>query len=147
MFANPLSFPAQIPAGLRILEDEPCFDPEKHLALEPPARVWCLADLGYGAETIAVSACDIALAGPFRLLSEEGVAALHQVALALRGERMSSGRTAAFVVGGVYRSTFLRALCQSPEVVDFLSCLCGAPLAPHSLPSQKGPTSTTPRRT
>lgn len=137
MLAKPLPFPRNRPEAYPALAQEPSFLPKRHLALEAPKDIWRLEDFGYDDRTIAASSTDIAVAGPFRLLSDEGVAALRDVALALRENRTLGNRTASFVTGGVYRSRFLRDLCRSPEVADFLSRLCGAPLAPHSLPSQQ----------
>ena len=137
MLAKPLPFPRRRPEAYPALAQEPSFDPERHLALEAPKVLWRLKDFGYDDRTIAASPTDIAVAGPFRLLSDEGVDALLEVTLALREERTLGGRTASFLTGGVYRSRFLRDLCQSPEVADFLSRLSGVPLAPHSLPSQQ----------
>ena len=39
-------FPAIQPAGYEWFDDEPVFDPERHLKLEDPAEVIMLADLG-----------------------------------------------------------------------------------------------------
>jgi hypothetical protein len=137
MFAKPLPFPNYRPNGYQSLVREPRFEPDRHLALEAPKDIWSLQDFGYDDRTIAACVTDIAVAGPFRLLSDEGVVALREVALALRAERTLGNRTASFLTGGVYRSSFLRDLCQSPEVAEFLSRLSETPLAPHSLPSQQ----------
>ena len=137
MLAKPPPYPDQGPEAYRPLVDEPRFDPERHLALEAPEAVWRLEDFGYDDRTIAGCATDIAVAGPFRLLSDEGVICLREVALALREARTSGDRTASFLTGGVYRSCFLRDLCRSPEVTALLSRSTGTPLAPHSLPSQQ----------
>ena len=132
-----LPFPDHCPSTYRPLVQEPSFEPQRHLALEPPKDIWRLVDLGYSDHTISDCATDVAIAGPFRLLSDEGVTALREVALALREERTSSHRTASFVTGGVYRSAFVRGLCQSPDVAAFLSLLCNTQIAPHSIPSQQ----------
>ena len=137
MLAPPPPRPTHHPDAYPALAQEPRFLPERDLALEAPQKTWRLRDLGYDDRTTADTATDLAVAGPFRLLSDEGVARLHDIALSLRSERTLGDRTASFLTGGVYRSTFLRDLCQSPEVVDFLSRLSGTPLAPHSLPSQQ----------
>ena len=138
---NPaLPFPGQRPPAYRMLEDEPRFDPARHLALEPPGRIWTLAEFGYGPEVIAATPSPIAAAGPFRVLSAEGVAALREVCLALRGERLGDGgglRTSSYVAGAAYRSAFVRDLCASPEVAGFLSDIAGTELVPHSMPSQQ----------
>ena len=137
MPVSPLPFPNHRPKAYRPLAREPQFLADRHLALEALPGVWTLEDLGYDERTIANCPTNIAVAGPFRLLSNEGVDAIREVALALRDERTLGNRTAAFLTGGVYRSRFLRELCQSPAVTDFLSRLTKTALAPHSLPSQQ----------
>jgi len=135
-----LPFPGRTPAAYAMLEREPRFDPSRHLALEPPARVWTLEAFGYGPEVVAASPSPIAAAGPFRVLSLEGVAALREVCLALRGERIGNDgglRTSSYVAGAAYRSAFVRDLCHSPEVAEFLSGIAGNALVPHSMPSQQ----------
>jgi hypothetical protein len=139
MNASTLPFPATAPDGYHALEREPRFDPDRHLALQAPDRIWSLADFGYDAAVIAAAPSAIAAAGPFRLLSDEGVAAVQEVCHALRNaRRMEEGqRTSSYVPGAVYRSKFLRDLCNSPEVAAFLSGIAGTQLLPHSMPSQQ----------
>src|SRR5579872_5689492 len=119
--ADPLAFPRDFPPQYKSGHDEPTFDPQRHLALEAPMQVWSLADLGYTAAEISGCASDIAVAGPFRLLSAEGVAAARSVALSLRSMSQISNRTANYLAGGVYRSKFLRDLCECRQITDFLS--------------------------
>jgi len=137
MLAAPLPFPAQRPSSYECLPEEPPFDPARHLALEPPRRSWRLTDLGYTAEQIRRCASQVAVAGPFRLLSEEGTALARSVALRLRELSQTSERTAKYLAGGVYRSRFLRDLCHCPMVIDFVSEIAGCALLPHSMPSQQ----------
>jgi len=137
VFATPLPFPAEFPATYEAIADEPAFDPARHLALEPPRQVWRLGDLGYGVDEIRKCATDVAVAGTFRVLSEEGAAAARSVALALRKLSQTSDRTAKYLPGGVYRSRFLRDLCNCPKVTDFVSDIAGCSLLPHSMPSQQ----------
>src|SRR5581483_2963918 len=106
MLAEPLVFPRHNPPTYEMLEEEPRFDARRHLALEAPARIWTLSDLGYSAARIQESASKVAVAGPFRVLSAEGVEAARTVAAALRRVRRTSDRTANYVAGGVYRSKF-----------------------------------------
>jgi len=137
MLALPLPFPERVPPGYQSLFAEPTFDPARHLALEPPQEVWRLSELGYTAEDVHNCASEIAVAGPFRLLSEEGTAVARSVAVALRKLAQTSDRTAKYLAGGVYRSKFLRDLCNCPMVTDFLSGIAGCALLPHSMPSQQ----------
>jgi hypothetical protein len=137
MLAEPLLFPLQMPPTYERLEAEPTFDARRHLALEAPAKTWSLSDLGYSAARLQESASDVAVAGPFRLLSPEGVEAARTVAASLRQVRRTSDRTANYVAGGVYRSRFLRDLCQCKEITVFLSEIAGCELLAHSMPSQQ----------
>jgi hypothetical protein len=137
MFANPLPLPTSRPRAYGQLTEEPVFDPRLHLALEPPARCWSLADFGYTPVETQQCLTGIAVAGPFRVLSEAGVAAARSVALALQDGRQTSDRTASYLAGGVYRSAFFRDLCNSPELAGFLSQVCGCELLPHTMPSQQ----------
>ncbi len=139
MTALPNPFPNSMPKGYQALVDEPVFEPARHLALEAPAHIWTLADFGYGGDVIAATPSRVAAAGPFRLLSDEGVAAVQAVCRALReARRMEEGqRTSSYVPGAVYRSRFLRDLTNSPEIAIFLSEIAGTRLLPHSMPSQQ----------
>ena len=42
------------------------------------------------------------------------------------------------VRGGAYQSRFLRDLCLSPDVAEWISEICGAAMVPHSIPHQLG---------
>ena len=137
MSVHALPFPQHIPAMYQGLRDEPTFNARRHLALEAPALTSCLSEFGYGAAEIHQCASGVAVAGPFRLLSEEGVAAARAVALALRDQRLKGDRTASYLAGGVYRSRFLRELCNCTEVLDFVSGVAGCELLAHSMPSQQ----------
>jgi len=137
ILAEGLPFPERAPDDYEYLADEPGYDPSQHLAPELPAKTWTLADFAYSESDIASVASPVAITTPFRLLSDEGVAAMRKVALALRDERVSGERTASFLTGGVYRSKFLRDFCACPVVIEFLSQIAGTRLMPHSMPSQQ----------
>ncbi len=136
--AAAMEFPRSLPAGYEPIGTEPAFDSARHLSLEMPDRIIRLAELGYGTADIAACPTDLAITGPFRLLSEEGVAALYEVSKQLERNAISCDRIERMVRGGVYRSRFLRDLCLAPELTAFLSALCGTPVAPHTLPHQLG---------
>lgn len=138
MIARGLAFPTVVPEGYPPLADEPLFDPARHLALEMPDTVVTLAELGYSDEEIAACPSSLGITSCFRVLSDEGVAALHEVARALTPHIRSVGRIPRMVRGGVYLSRFLRDLCLSPEVNDWVSRLMGTPTLPHSIPHQLG---------
>jgi len=137
MPADPLSFPQELPPTYQPLADEPRFDPARHLALEHPQQIWRLAELGYTPAQIRACASEVAVAGPFRLLSAAGVAAARSVALSLRAHSLSGDRTASYLAGGVYRSRFLRDLCNCTQLTAFLSRIAGCELLAHSMPSQQ----------
>ena len=87
MIASGISFPARIPACYTPLDREPEFDPERHLALEPPETVYRLRDFGCGARECSAHASDVAMTTSFRVLSEQGVAALRDVGEAFKRMR------------------------------------------------------------
>jgi len=132
-------FPDAQPAGYEWFDDEPAFDPQLHLALEQPATVVTLADLGYENDEISSKATPVAASSPFRVLSDEGVAAMVHVARQLRPLVRSAGdRIEQMVRGGCYRSRWLRDLCTSPELSDHLEGIYGISIAPHPMPLHLG---------
>lgn len=139
MLISPLPFPQQLPDGYACTEDEPHYDPAQHLSLEQPKRIWSLEEFGYDQTAIASCASPIALTSPFRILSNEGVGALHRIVSRLKAQRSTLGddRTASYLAGGVYRSKFLRDFCACPIVLEHLYGISGVQLAPHSMPSQQ----------
>jgi hypothetical protein len=78
--AKTLEFPSISPDGFPVLEREPAFDPARHLALERPGKVVTLHDLGYTPEEIAACPTELGITSCFRILSDEGVACLLEVA-------------------------------------------------------------------
>lgn len=135
MLVEPIAFPKILPEGFALNENEPQFDPKRHLALEPPKQLWRLQDFGYSREAIASVPTDIAVAGPFRILSPEGAACLREVARNLIPFILKNvGRIPSRLRGGAYRSRFVRDFSQSPEVTNFLSSIFKVPLAPHTMP-------------
>lgn len=139
MIAEPLPFPRTMPTAYRSAEDEPLYDPVRHLALERPEKLWSLAELGYDRAAIAACPTEVAITSPFRILSDQGVAVLREVTQRLKAQRtqLAGNRVPSHLAGGVYRSKFLRSLCNCPVISDFLSEIAGTPLAPHSMPSQQ----------
>ena len=98
-------------------DDEPAFDPERHLRLEEPEEVVMLADLGYDQAEIATKATPVAASSPFRILSDEGATVMLDVARRLRSfARPAGNRIERMSRGGCYRSRWLRDLCTSPDV-------------------------------
>lgn len=129
-------FPDSLP-DFEPIADDPVFDPSVHLALGQPERIYSLAELGYEPSQLteptnsAVAATDC-----FRILSDEGVAALYHVCKQLEAHTTSNARISRNTRGGVYRSRFIRDLSLSPEVADHLSALIQSPLLPHAMGHQ-----------
>lgn len=136
--AEELLFPSNLPHGFMSLPETTVFDPSVHLQLEKPTEVYALADLGYSPEDIASCPTTFGATSVFRILSDEGAAALLDVARQLEAFTTSNARIARNVRGGAYRSKFLRDLCLCPEVTAFMSDICGIPLLPHTIPHQLG---------
>jgi hypothetical protein len=136
--ASPIAFPNSAPEGFPVLMHEPAFVPSRHLALERPKEVLSLSDLGYGPVDIASCPSDFGVTSPFRMLTEEGAAAMLEVARLLEPYCKGNFRISRNVRGGVYQSKFLRDLCLSPDVAAFVSDVTGAPMLPHPMPHQLG---------
>ncbi|MDG1166815.1 MAG: hypothetical protein P8O18_03135 [Candidatus Thioglobus sp.] len=136
---SPITFPKNLPEGYQYLEDEPVYDPKKHLALEYPKDSISLHDLGYSAEEISKCPTEFAISGVARLLSNEGSEELMKVIQKLKTFSSSGGsRIQHMLRGCVYRSRFLRDLCLCPEVSSFMSKIYGIPVSPHSIPLHLG---------
>ncbi len=137
--APPVPFPDHLPPGYDLLPDEPVFDPDRHLALEEPAEVVTLSDLGYPADVIATKATAIAASSPFRVLSDEGARVMLETARRLRAfVRPAADRIERTVRGGCYRSRWLRDFCLSDDVTAHLATIYGAAIAPHPMPHHLG---------
>ena len=126
------------PAGFEPLENEPIFDPARHLQLERPQTVYGLDELGYSEDVLRDAPASFAATSVFRILSDEGAALLYDTVKRLEDFCTSNPRIARNVRGGVYRSKFLRELCLSQEVTKFLSGIVGLQLMPHTIPHQLG---------
>jgi hypothetical protein len=139
MLVTAPEFPLDLPAGYQELVDEFRYDPDLHLSPEFPDRIWTLDEFGYSEEDIASCASNVAVTSPFRLLSDQGVSALHKVATRLKSvcTHLEGGRVPRHLTGGVYRSRFLRDFCACPVVLEHMSAIGGTALAPHSMPSQQ----------
>jgi hypothetical protein len=135
MTVEALPFPDASPQGYEPLGDEPAFDARRHFDFVPPERTVTLAELGYGADVISASPSPVAFAGPFRVLSDEGIAITRAIARRLEPQARISSRTARYLSGGMYRSRFLRDAIRSPELAQFLSSIAQTPLAAHSMPA------------
>lgn len=128
----------ELPSGYSILDNEPEFVPSIHLALEKPETLYSLTDLGYSGEALENAPAQFAATSVFRVLSEEGANTLYHTVKRLEQFATSNPRIERNVRGGVYRSKFLRDLCLSPEITEFLSEIVGLNLMPHTIPHQLG---------
>jgi len=128
-------FPDELPAGFTYLDSEPAFDPERHLRLEQPDGARMLADLGYDDEVISKFVSPIAVAGPVRVLSDEGVAAGLDVVHALTSAARArcGGMEPGAVMNTSCRSRFFRDLSLSEEICAFFGKLFDTTLIPHSM--------------
>ena len=132
-------FPEERPVGYEWLPNEVPFDPDEHLALEPPASVIGLAEFGYSEAEIEPTATPAAVSAPFRVLSEAGAEIMLDTARRLRPWAARAGnRIENAVRGGCYRSRWLRDLCISPEVTEAMSDIYRTRVAPHSMPVHLG---------
>ena len=81
----------------------------------------------------------MAASAPFRLLSDEGVAVMLDVARALRVfHRPAGDRIERMTRGGCYRSRWLRDLCIDPDVTAHLSAIYAIDVHPHAMPLHLG---------
>ena len=135
-----LEFPAEIPADYVVLENEPTFDPEKHLELGAPEKIITLSELGYGDEEIAACPTTFGVSSAFKILSDEGLAVMRELCGRIYSNRNKSTGTGAnrlgsYVRGAGYRSKFIRDFCDCKELADHLSAITGVSLVRHSVPA------------
>ena len=135
-----LPFPNERPPSYIKLTDEPVFDAGKHLALGRAETVTSLKELGYSDEDIKNCPSDFGVSTAFKILSREGVAAMHEICNAMYVNRNVSigtglNRLGSYVRGAGYRSQFIKDFCDSPELAEHLSAMAGVSLARHSVPA------------
>ncbi|MBT6203569.1 MAG: hypothetical protein HOI34_07695 [Rhodospirillaceae bacterium] len=133
MTLKQIEFPATIPDGVDVLDDEPGFVPSRHLQFEASQEVYRLGDFGYSDDEIARCPSDVAVAGPFRILSDEGASAMLDVSRRLKVFKQRSERASAMVRYPAYRSKFIRDLARSSEVAGFVGDQLEAELVPSAL--------------
>jgi hypothetical protein len=138
--ASTLPFPTGRPSDYLPLQDEPIFDAGQHLALEMPTETTDLATMGYQEADLSQCASTFAVSNAFRILSQEGVAAMRHVCDQIYHNRNSSEGTGAnrlgsYARGAGYRSQFIRDFCDSPELAAHLSGIAGISLGRHSVPA------------
>ena len=139
MLADQNSDPETLTPAFSFIENEPVFDPVRHLALEAPQQILTLEDFGYSTKEAAQFASPIAATSPVRMLSDEGLATAQEV-LKLLQPRVVTHDNGASTDGrrniyyGQYQSRFLRDLMSCTEVIQFLSDIFQPPIAPHTMP-------------
>ena len=137
--ASSLEFSSILSGDYPVIYNEPVFCANVHLALEQPESTLSLAHFGYSQSEIKEAPSQLAVSGPFRILSDEGVQAMRLVAAEFKRltPRTESNPKAAYVKprGLFYSSRFVRDLCTSVELGAFLSELSGTPLGAHNMPT------------
>lgn len=136
MIGAKLLFPEVIPEAYLTIKNEREFDPKIHLALEAPASISKLTDFGYDEATCAQAPSQLAATGVLRVLSEVGVAAMRESAVAIKARSLQTegDPRAAYIKprGCLYISKFMR---YCPEVLEFFSSVANTPLAAHTMPT------------
>lgn len=133
MHLERIPFPSQLPDGFEELTDEPLFNPAVHLQLEEAEQRWLLEDFGYSTAQIAACPSNVAAAGPFRVLSDEGAAVLVETSRRLEVDKQYSENLAPSVRFPAYRSRFIRDLATDLDVAHFVGGQLRATLIPHPL--------------
>lgn len=118
------------------IADDVVFDPKIHLALGLPEQRFELSELGYGDEIAGTTPTSVAATSCFRVLSDEGVAAMYHVCKQLEAFTTSNPRISRNMRGGVYRSQFLRDFSTSVELAEHVSAIMQTPLLPHAMGHQ-----------
>jgi hypothetical protein len=131
-------FPDELPQGYEWFDDEPVFNPARHLALEKPTSIRYLSEFGYSDSEIQSVASPVAVSSPFQVLSSEGAAILLQVARRLKQHAVSCERIENMVRSGCYRSKFLRDLCVDESLTDLMCDIYQTDVAPHTMPVHLG---------
>lgn len=135
-----LPFPSERPPSYIKLENEPVFDARKHLSLGAPETILSLSQLGYTDAQVKDCPTAFGVSTAFKILSDEGVAVMHETCNAMYHNRNVSvgtgvNRLGSYVRGAGYRSQFIKDFCESPELAEHLSSMAGVSLARHSVPA------------
>ncbi len=142
--ANPmeqtLPFPKDRPASYIKLANEPVFKAEKHLTLGTPETIISLLDIGYSETQIKDCSSTFGISSAFKILSNEGIAVMHEICTAMYKNRNISigtgiNRLGSYIRGAGYRSQFIKDFCDSPELAEHLSKIAGVSVARHSVPA------------
>jgi hypothetical protein len=126
------------PESIKTIIDGPIFDPKIHLQLEAPEKVWSLEEFGYSRQECEDAPFNLAVSGPFRLLSAQGLVELRESIERIKVHARNSDRIASFIRGAAFYSPFIRALCLSPEVTEFVSNIAGKNILAHPMGLYQG---------
>jgi hypothetical protein len=129
-------FPIASPPEFELVAEDVQFNAAIHLDIQEPKTVYLLN----GYEKVEVTPepkeqdglSQMAFTTPFKLLSDEGVAALRQVINREKELARSTERIPKCMRGLAYKSKFIQDLNRSEEVREMLSSMAGMPLVPHS---------------
>jgi len=135
-----LPFPDERPPSYIKLDKEPAFEASKHLALGQPEIIRTLGELGYSDSETNACPTNFGVSSAFRILSNEGLAVMHDICTQMYNNRNVSigtgvNRLGSYVRGAGYRSQFIKEFCDSPELAEHLSAMAGVSLARHSVPA------------
>ena len=139
MALEQLPFPAYQSTTFPMLESEPEFDADQHLALEMPDHITTLEAFGYDRTTRQQSPSDLAVTAPFSILSDAGAEAVKQVGAALKqlNQLTENNPEAAYIKprGSAYSSKFFQSFWHCSRVTEFFSDIAGTALVAHPLAS------------
>jgi hypothetical protein len=128
---SPSSF---FPEGISLSGEE--FDPKKHLQLEPPTHIkdmtFKTVPFPFDAKQRAIKG-NLAYTAPFRVLSDEGVAAARRALDRNQHLAKSNPRASCYVRGLGYASRFHRDLAYDPTLTKMLNELARYELAIHGM--------------
>lgn len=119
-----LAFPLEVPSHIKVLRSD------------PSAGVGCvkLVEVETSKHSRKVGLEDLAYTAPFRVLSDEGVEAFHQVIQKHEDKfAIRTARNPKIIRSLGYISKFVRDLNESHELLDHLSTFANVSIAPHPM--------------
>jgi hypothetical protein len=138
IIAPPIPFPSEIPSGFQGTDpNEPVYDPQVHLQIEPPEF---LIGLDYKKYKFPLSEEDkkvfpgVSVTAPFRIVSDEGVKVLRAIFEKNKQFGRSTKRIPLMLRGLGYMSQFIRDFNNCPEMCKLFSEMANEPLAAHTMP-------------
>lgn len=132
---------SEFPLPVRTYDDvdEPIFNPNVHLDLKIPDKIFLLpefAEIDPMVEKVpevnVSGGSKLAFTETFRILSKEGVKAVHEIIMREKHRAHLNFRNTE-LRGLYYLSPFIRDLVTSPELLRHLGQMIGEPIVPHFL--------------